>query len=791
MKSALAILILASGPVVAQAPRAEPVDPALNTDVGNDFFQRGKNLYDTAQAATDMQSRKEYFQRSAQIFEQYLSEYSGHPNAEMAWWYLGNSYYQSGQIDDGKRCFSTLLNRYGRGKWAGAAAYTLAADHYNTGEYAFAAPLFERFAENASKVGDRPRGNYFAGNCYRLLGRDREAISAYKKVIADPEGSLLAPQSKVALGNLSVKAGKLQEALDQFEEVATGPYAEKVRGEAALQAALTGTKLGKFEVSEKYLKLIMSSAGMEDFRADAQTALMGNYFTKKQYREVIDIFRRSAVKASGDKEAARLMFAARAYMRLKQPTEALQLFREVERLLKPEMDLAFQAAYYRLLCFFQIEGRHVPDQVDAFLQLYRKSRPEDPRIHTALMMKAETLFSNKDVAGAAKVYSEINAAAVSEKNRPGLLYQRGWCFSEAGDSQGAIRSLGEFIAKYPTDARVPSAIAKRAKAYAETSEPAKAIADFDRLTAMEGAQPELVSFAWLESARLRRAENNIPDMIVRYQGLLQKEGDLTTNVKGEANYWIGWGMVKNNTAREAVPYLEKARDLRPDAYLKHAGLLLALGYFASQDSQKLSDEINLAITGKYEADIPDQAIQWAGNQSYNAGDFTSAAKFLTLVSNPEEPRETAKEVWRYLAKARLETGDGEKALTAVNNVLAVEDNPGWKADGLLDRGRALFMLKRFAESRKSADEALELRPQGHTSAGLNILVGDLELQGGNPKTAAAKYIIVIEFHEDKELKPLAMWKLAQALEKQGDLAEAEKNREKLATEFPSWKPPVR
>ena len=173
------------------------------------------------------------------------------------------------------------------------------------------------------------------------------------------------------------------------------------------------------------------------------------------------------------------MIAARAYMRLKLPSEALQLFRDVEKLVNPETDMAFQAAYYRLLCFFQIEGRHLPDQVDAFLQLYRKARPEDSRIHTALMMKAETLFSNKETAAAAKVYSEINASLVSEKNRPGLLYQRGWCLSEAGDAQGAIRSLSEFIAKYPQDPRVSSAIAKRAKAYSESAEPAKAIADFD------------------------------------------------------------------------------------------------------------------------------------------------------------------------------------------------------------------------------------------------------------------------------------------------------------------------
>lgn len=790
MKRALALIILASGPLVAQVQRAEAVDPALAQDPGDLWFLRGKNLYDEAHASTSQDTRMEYFQRCAQIFSQYLSEHGNHPNAEMAWWYLGNSYYQSGQIDDAKRCFATLLNRYGKGKWAAAAAYTLAADHYNKAEYAFAAPLFERFAANAAKPEESPRGYYLAGNCYRLLGRDREAAGAFNKVIEDPAGGLFAPQAKVALGHLSLRAGKLQEALARFEEVANGSYAAKVRGEAALHASLTATKLGQVELADKYLQMILRTEGMEEFRPDAQTALMGNLFSKKQYREVIEIFRRSAAKADGDKEAARLMIAGRAYMRLKQPSEALQLFRDIERLLKPEMDMAFQAAYYRLLCFFQIEGRHVPDQVDAFLQLYRKSRPEDPRIHTALMMKAETLFANKDTAGAAKVYSEINAAAVSDKNRPGLLYQRGWCLSEAGEAHGAVRSLSEFIAKYPEDSRIPSAIAKRAKAYAETGEPEKSIADFDRLT-VAGTPEDLTSFAWLESARLRRSENNIADMIVRYRGLLQNVKGLTENIQAEANYWIGWGLVKNNAAKEAVPYLEKARTLRADAYRKHAGLLLTLGYWAAQDPGKLAAEINLAIVGRYEADVPDPAIRWSAQQSYNSGDYTSAAKFFGLIANPDEPRETLTEVWRFLAKSRLETGEAEGALAAVNNMLAVEEDPALKADGLLDRGRALFMLKRYDEARLAADESEKLRPQGRTSAGLRILSGDLGFQSKKLDAAGADYLNVISFHDYKDLKPLAIWKYIKVLEEQGDSAEAEKYRQQLASEFPDWKQPAR
>ena len=787
MNPFLAILVIACGSLCAQIPRAEPVDPSLQPDAGNDQFARGKNLYDAAQSSTVLENRQAGFERAATIFTSYLDEFPNHPNAEMAWWYLGNSYYQGGQMDEGKRCFHTLLNRYGKGKWAAAAAYTLAADHYNKTEYTLAAPLFEIFAKNAAKPEDRARGNYFVGTCYRMLGQDREAIGAYQKVLEDPAGALFAAQAKLALGHLAAKAGKLPEALALYQQIVASPSQIKLRGEAALHAALTATKLEQPELSEKYLKMVLTTPGMEAFRLDAQTALMAIHFANKEYAKVVSLFGDSELKAEGEKEATRLMLVARAYLRLQKPSDALGHFREVEHLVDAQHDLAFQASYYRLLCFFQIEGRHLPDQVDAFLELYRKTRADDPRIHTAMLMKAEALFASKNLTAAAKIYTEINAARISEKNRPGLLYQRGWCLADAGDVQGAIRSLSDFISKYPGDPRLHSAIAKRAGAYAASAEPAKAIKDYDRLTAA-GTPPELISFGWLESARIRRSEGNLPDMIVRYKGLLENVKGLSPKLEAEANYWIGQGLTKTNAAKEAIVYLEKARSLRPDTYAKHAGLLLSLGYFSAQDFPHLASELELAITGKYDADIPEQVLQWAGMQAYNADSFAAAARFLNLVANPQEPRETPKEVWRYLAKARLETGNAEGALAAATNVLSVEDNPGWKADGLLDRGRALLSLKRPADARNATDEALALRPQGRTNAGLRILSGDLKLLENDPAGAAAEYTIVVEFHDDKDLKPLALSKLISILDKQGDAAGTEKYRHQLQSDFPNWKP---
>lgn len=761
----------------------------LRADAGNDFFARGKNLFDSAQASVDLQTRRELYLRASDILSEYINEFPNHANTEAAWWYLGNSFYQAGLLDDAKRCFATLLNRYGQGKYAAAAAYTLAADHYNKGEYGFAAPLFERFAANAARPSDKPKGNLFAGNCYRLLGRDREAITAYNRVIADPQGSLFKAEAQIEVGKLSLQAGKLQEALALFEAVANSTAVAKQRGEAALNAAVTATRLDKTDLSEKYLRFVLETRGTEEFRPDAQTALMENYYAQKEYRAVIDLFRKSSLKAEGEKEALRLMIAARAMMKLKQPVEASELFREVERMVKPDNDLAFQASYYRLNCFFQIEGRHVVDQVDAFLQIYGKFHPDDTRIHTAMLMKAETLFAENKIAEAAKTYSKIDPSLLSDSNRPGFLYQRGWCLAEAGDSQGAIRSLTDFVTNYPEDKRTYPALVKRAKAYAEIGESAKAVADFDRLTTDKAAPADLSSLAWLESARTRRKEGNVENMLARYKGLLENVDGLTDNLKAEANYWIGWGMVKTNQPKEAAKFLDTARELRPGAYAKHAGLLLALSHFAGQDPAKLAAEISLAIEGEYIEDVPSQAIEWSGMQAYNSGDYADAARFLEIVANTGEPRTTPKEIWRYYAKALIETGNPEDALPAVANVLDVEENPAWKADALLDRARALYGLKRYDESRKAADEALALRPQGRTSAHLRIVSGDLHIEEKNIGQAAADYLYVINFHEDADLKPLAISKYIAVLEAQGKAEEAAKYRTKLTGEFPDWKAP--
>ncbi len=771
-----------------EPPRANVVEEALQADPGNTFFERGKNIFDEAQTSTDPEARRELYLRAATVFSDYVSEFGRHANAEAAWWYLGSSYYQAGMLDDAKRCFSTLLNGFADGKYTAVAAYTLGVDHYNKREYAFAAPLFERFAANGSRPEDKSKGKLLAGNCYRMEGRDRDALKAFQEVIDDTNGAPLHDQARLYLGHISFKQGKVEDAFKLFEQVAKSEAAEKIRAEAAMHAAISATKLGKPEVAETYLRIVLEKPGMEAARPDAQIALMESYYATKKYQAVLDIYEKSTVKAEGEKEAMRLMIAARAMLQLKKIADASKLFREIERTVPPEHDLAFQASYYRLNCFFQIEGSYVTEQVDTFLQIYEKSRPNDNRINTALLIKAETLFSQNKIPAAAEVYAKVDPKLLSESNRPGFLYQRGWCLAEAGDKQGSVRSLSDFITQYPKDERIHHALVKRANAYVEIGEAGKAMADYDLVTSAKNAPADLVSLAWLESARTRRKEGNIENMLVRYKGLLEVK-DLSENLEAEAKYWIGWGMVKTNQPKDAVPFLNEARKLRKDAYGKHAGLLLALSHFASQDPIQLAAEIELAIEGSYVTEIPAQALQWSGMQSFNAKNYALAAKFLRLTTNDKEPRTTPKEVWRYLGKSLLEIDQPQEALNAIGHMLEVEDQAAWKADGLLDRARGFYLLKRFDESRKSADEGLALHPQGRTSAGLRIVSGDLHFQKEAFGEAAADYLYVIQFSEDVDFKPLAINQYILLLEKQGKIEEAEKYKTQLKTNFPNWKAP--
>jgi tetratricopeptide (TPR) repeat protein len=790
---AACVVLIAAPPLHSQAPPvAIPVEPALQADPGNDLFARAQNMYDSARTAQSREAQLDLYTRAIPVFEDYLRQFPNHANAPGAYYFLGQCHFMTGSVDLGKRSFQIVLNRYPKaGRWTAAAAYQLGVDHYSRKEYLLAAPFFEKVAANAVRPEDRQRALFYLATCHHLVGADAKAIAAYSKVVADPEaGNVYLDRARLALGYLLAKSAKPDEALKNFEMLAASNATAEIRGEATLQAGLVAASLKQHDLSEGYLRKVLTTPELAKFRPQAQAALMGSQYDKGNYKDVIALFQRSDLKAEGSVEARRMMLAGLAYMKLEKWSDALSTFREVERAVPAENPLAFEASYNRILCFFNIDGKHVIEQVDAFLEIYRKGRPQDPKIHTALMMKAEALYTSGNAAAAAEVFGTIDAALVSEANRPGLLYQRGWAMADSGDHQRAIASLSTFIEKCEKDSRLPKALAKRGDSFLKVGDAKAALRDFDRLITMQDTPEakELASFAWQRSAVIKKDEGDIDAMVARYQGLVTKFPALDPAILANAHYWIGWGQFKANKPEEAEPHLRKASEMDGPTYSKQAGLLLVLSLFSRQDVPALAKEVDLAIDTGSSSEVPEQVYRWLGNQVYNADDFTAAARYLTLGSTPSEPRQTPKAVWRLLGKSLIEIKDDKAALPPIENVLAVEEHPQGKADALLDKARALLALERLDDAEAAAGEATKLRPEGIVDARIRLTIGDIFFARKKFQEAANYYVVVAQLlANDSELLPIALDKARSALEKAGNSAEAAKYRQRLTNEFPADK----
>lgn len=757
----------------------------LVVDPGQDQFEFCKQLYRQANAIPDRAGRVQAYQRVAPRLEQYINRFPNHVNTAAASYYLGECYYQSGFLPEAKQVLHGVINRYRTGRYVALASNRLGYDAFTQKKYNQAAIYFGRVAKMATTADERYRGRYQEASCFRYSGQTQMAIKSYQMIVAAEDApAVYRDNSKLRLGYLYFGKKDLLKALDKFADLVQPGVAANIRADAALNAGLISQQLKKFDDAESYFKTVLLSKE-DKFKPRAQVAMMNSMYTSKNYQGVFDIMHRGGHEGKPATEAMKYTLAGRSAYQLKQYGEAIKLFAKAESQI-PLSKESFEAGYYRLLCFFNIKGANIPKQVDAFLEVYQHRFPKQPKIHKALLMKAETLFDENKFREAAAAYNQINPALVGEDNQGNLLYKRGWCLSESGDHNGAIRSFTDFLKIYPDDERSARIIARRGKSYLALGDRPAALRDFDLLI-KRFPQNKLAALAWQNSAKIKKEAQDYPEMIRRYESMLISFPKLSQTTEANAQYWIGWGNYQIKDYEKAIPALEKASELKPDEYGLNAQMLLIYSSYAMKDKARLQSAVD-AIQAKGEGKrIQSQIYRWLGVQCYNGGEMEDAERFLTLGSTPDEPRQTPKSFWKMLGRARVDLGKNEEALVAIGHFLDVVEEPFWKAETLLDQAQAYLGLAKLDEAKTSAEDGLKLRPKGRVNAELRMVLGDIAYQAEDFAGAAAAYVVVVEFLiNDKELRPEALYKAYQSLTKKGDPAQAKHYLDTLNKEFPDY-----
>jgi tetratricopeptide (TPR) repeat protein len=767
-----------------------PADPAsMQVDLAEGLWQRGKNLYAAGANQTDIEQRISYFTRAAQLFVEFQQRYPNHREVRSAQYYQALCLYNSGNVDAAKAIFSEIITTQRTGPYVAAASSAMAGDAFEKKDYATAAALYAKLAANAVKPADRQRGHYFEALSHHYRQREREALTAYRKVLQDPDAaqSPYLHLCRNAVGALLLKEGKSQEALPYFEEILRSAAPEKSRAEATFYAGVTCLQLQENARAEGYFQQILSQSqpDWQLYRADALTSLMQLRFQEKKYSEVVRLFRTHPLSTGDERQAKRTNLAARSFMLIGSYLEAIPLFLDVQKL-APDTKLAFDASYHRLLCFYQIDGKHIVEQVDAFLEIYEKSHKSHPRLHAALMMKAGALQNQGKLAEAAATYELIDTSLIAENNRANLQYQRGWCLAKVKNYQAAIRSLTQFISDHPQDKRRAEAMALRGDCYLESGDRESALKEFSQLIASEPGET-LASYAWQKTAIVKKQNNDLPGMIASYETLLQKFPSLPPATVANAAFYIGYGQHKQNQHKSAISQLLRAREMDRKTYGRRAGLLLISCYYQTEQINPLCEEIDASMEQGYSDQISPALVSWAGLQSLNQGKGEQAARFFMLIANPDEPRRTPREVWRNLAKAQILCQKYERSLQAIEHVLAVEEHPQAQADALLDQARCYLALKKLTEARKSIESCFQHKPQGALEAEASIVFGDILMAQKLPQEAQKRFAGVALLIEDARLKPLAISRLIQALEANQDFTKAAEYRKELQQQFPDWK----
>ncbi len=790
--------VLAAPLLLAQEaiPSALPVDDenaTLKVDEQADLLKLGDILYAQAQTP-EMRRNPDEYKRcmivAAERYSEYVRRFPDAQDAPLAMYRLANCLMDAGRRADAFQTFASILQRY-QGTIAAAAAYRLATEAYKSSDWTNAQRFYEAVIKNADRPELKVDAMYRLGRVFQELGKNAEAEVQFRAVANDAQARAEFRQSSsIALAGLLSDAGKFAEAYELNKGLlASQGLDAKVRGTVLVQAATLASKLGKNDEAKVYYDTILQTPELAGQANSALIGILSGLYKAGKYKD-ITAMHELGTHDFDDKsqEAKRKMLVGLAYYHQKDFDRARMLFAGAEHIY-PNTELAMEAGYRKLLCINELDPAALPAAAQSFLSAYAVAFPTSVWPEMVRLMVAESLF-DKDPGGAANFYASIHVEKLPAKMHADIFYKSAWALGQATRRVEAVTLCNKFIADYPKDPRIPTALAFRGDMQMLLNNENLALADFEEVI-KKWPRHEAAAASWQKAAQIYMRRQDMAKMIEHYEGLLKNFPKAMPAALSEARFMVGRGYFDKKDYEKAIPNLEEARTLNPEKYGEQVGVLLVLTYYQLQNATQLRSALE-DLSDKYPKSlltIPEAIPAWLGLQAYSSKDYRIADKYLTIATRNDEFKNAKRVIWKNLAKARLALKRYERALVAVDMYIAEETMPYRKADALLDKASILLGMAKYEDARKIAEEALALGIEGPLMASLKIVLGDICYAEKKYDEAAKYYGTTAElFVSDKELKPQALYKAAAALEKAGRQQEAGQFRSTLEKEFPGWKP---
>ena len=762
------------------APRALPVDettPSQPPAAEGEAPEKRQLEY-----ANALFTRKLY-DLAVPEYQKFLDNYPGVSGRANAYFSLGECYRNLGKASTARTNFQRVLNDYGDSEFAGPAAYAMAEMAFTQKNYAEALPLFHRSATKSKEPAVALSAHYFEARCLEALDHKDEACDIYQQVADAKNPNPYREDARETAARIANARGRKADALRQYEALSNETQKPALKAEATVRAGLIALELVQSDkdkaMSDKAMALLQKGRALPEagkWRGLAQIGILKVEFQTGQFAQVLTDYKKLQSQVPEESRAEAMLFAANSQRQLGHAKEAEAMYREIIEKF-PNREEAKDAAFDRLLNIYNSDPSTLPPEVDAYLA----TNPTPERADQAKLFKAEALYKQQNFPRAAPIFAELRASQLSPKLRAEAAYQLGSCYLQMKDVPGIVDAFGYFIQAFPDNPRASAALAVRAETFESDKNYSAALTDWNTILAKYPNAREREEALQRKALILGQQENK-KGMADAFRQLLKEFPK--SAAAPMAHFYIGKSMFELKDYKTALNELNIARQLDKTRYHTQATILIiSCYYFGSHDRNAITKEADALLAESPDVHIPAEILEWLGTEYYNQKNYVAAEKYLGVLGRIDNPP-VKPDFWFYLGDSAARQQKYDEAENALGKYLQVGNDPAGKAKVLLKLGDVKIAAHKPDDAQKIAEQIMVLQPEGRTNAEARLLAGDVQLERGKFEDAGKAFMGVALLYDDPAITPRALKKAANAYQRAGKTAEADKVVKQLRERYP-------
>ncbi|MFI3243032.1 MAG: tetratricopeptide repeat protein [Akkermansia sp.] len=779
----------------------------LHANQERDSLAIAEQLYNQAlDASTTPQDKAMILSRAAQLFSTFSKKYPRSTYLPRALYLQAACVMESGNIAQANQLLANLANTT-QGEYAAAAAYKLGTQAAANQSWDVAAGYFQIVVQQTQRAQLGNDARFRLAKSLQQQNKLQEAMPIYEHLIGMPnlDANLLS-SAIFSLAQLKTQLNLNEDAYALFVRLLQMPnLPSSLLGNATLQAARLATILGKSAEAKSHYASLSTIQGMDIYRGEAQFEQIATLYRNKDYKQLVSLVAGGlAPIADPAQVAARDLIIGQALLELKHFDEAAYYFETAEKA-APDPARAAEAGYRRIVAAQLAKNGQVFALAENYLKNYT-NRPETAQ--NALNDVVRFLYADhlmaSNVDEAARQFAALNLDNLPQDIRPNAQFHQAWCASKAtnGGGMDPVTILKQFIESYPEHEKLPNALVLRAACLIKIGKLNEGLKDYDEVI-KRFPDSDFAALSWQAAAQACSDAKRDSQMISYYQGLIQNCPKVKSSALAEAHFNLARAFYQDKP-EESIAHFIEARRLDEKRYKSTVDFNLVQCYFKLQQHAELEaalEELKKSNAKAY-GDLPAAIFRWCGWMNYQNKEYLKANSYLTASLQQEKETEsyTAPDgqvlqrpkvepiVWKTLARTRLELGLYKDGLDPARHYVEMESLPYRKAEGMRDEAQILIGLKRSDEAIALAEQAIEMGVDGPLKSSIFLTLGDACYAKYDFTEAAKYYGRTANIVSDKNMKPIALYKIAVALKEAGKNGEAEIYRQSLKKEFPDWTP---